>query len=285
MGTQFVDVPGGRIAYEISGAGPLIVLSHGMGDTRASYRFLAPLIASAGYRVASVDLRGHGESSTGWSSYTRTDTAHDLVAVIEALGGPAVVVGQSFSGGSATIAAATRPDLVAAIVEIDPFTRPAKISPGALLRNARYRRGGLLLMRAGLTGNVNTWLRYLDVAYPGTKPADWNEWRAALERNLREHGSIAAARKMAMSQPVDARAALPGVRCPALIIMGSLDPDWPDPQVEAAAIVGLLPKGLGRYVMIDGAGHYPNAQFPEQVAGAILPFLAEHVGHAGRTGA
>jgi pimeloyl-ACP methyl ester carboxylesterase len=281
MGTQFVDAAGGQIAYEVSGAGPLVVLSHGMGDTRASYRFLAPLIAAAGYRVAQVDLRGHGESSTGWSGYTRTDTAHDLIAVIEALGGPAVIVGQSFSGGSATIAAATRPDLTMAIVEIDPFTRPARINVGALLRNARYRRGGLLLMRAGLTGNIRTWLRYLEFAYPGTKPADWDEWRAALERNLREHGSMAAARKMAMSQPTDAAAALPGVRCPALIIMGSQDPDWPDPQAEAQAIVGLLPKGLGRYAMIGGAGHYPNAQFPEQVAAAILPFLAEHARHAG----
>jgi pimeloyl-ACP methyl ester carboxylesterase len=124
-------------------------------------------------------------------------------------------------------------------------------------------------------------LRYLDVAYPGTKPADWEEWRAALVRNLREHGSITAARKMAMSQPRDAQAALSGVRCPALIIMGSQDPDWPDPRTEAAAIVALLPKGLGRYVMIEGAGHYPNAQFPQQVAAAIVPFLADHVRHAG----
>jgi len=32
--------------------------------------------------------------------------------------------------------------------------------------------------------------------------------------------------------------------------------------------------------MIEGAGHYPNAQFPEQVAAAIIPFLAENAGAA-----
>src|ERR1700735_4749281 len=106
--TQFIDASGGRIAYEVIGEGPLVVLSHGMGDARSSYRFLAPLIAAAGYRVASVDLRGHGESSTGWSSYTRADSAGDLIALIEALGGPAVIVGQCFLGGSAAIAPATR---------------------------------------------------------------------------------------------------------------------------------------------------------------------------------
>ncbi len=274
--TQFADVAGGRIAYEVAGEGPLVVLSHGMGETRASYRFLAPILADAGYRVASVDLRGHGESSAGWGSYTRTDTAADLIAVIEQLGGPAVIIGQSFSGGSATIAAATRPDLVTAIVEIDPFTRPATISLPGLLRNAHYRRGGLLLMRVAVTGRIRTWLKYLDVAYPGVKPADWDEWLGALERNLREHGSMKAAQKMGMSKPVDAEAQLANVRCPVLVLMGSMDPDWPDPRAEAEGIVSLLPAGLGRYVMIEGGGHYPNAQFPEQVAAAVLPFLKDH---------
>ena len=77
--TEYVDVEGGRIAYEVVGHGPLVVLSPGMADTRSSYRFLAPLIANAGYRVASVDLRGHGESSTGWDSYSHADTASDLI--------------------------------------------------------------------------------------------------------------------------------------------------------------------------------------------------------------
>jgi len=276
--TEFVDVPGGRIAYEVTGAGPLVVLSHGMGDNRGSYRFLAPLIAAAGYRVASIDLRGHGESSTGWSSYTRTDTAGDVIAVIRKVGGPAVIVGQSFSGGSATIAAAAHPDLVTAVVEIDPFTRPTKISVGALLRNAHHRKGGLLLMGTALTGSIKIWSRYLEVAYPGPKPADWDTWLAGLHENLRTDGRMKAARKMGMSKPTDAEAQLPNVHCPALVIMGSLDPDWPDPRAEAEAIVSLLPEGVGRYVLVEGAGHYPHAQFPQRVADAILPFLAEHAG-------
>jgi len=45
--TEYVDVDGGHIAYEVLGHGPLVVLSPGMGDTRSSYRFLAPLIANA----------------------------------------------------------------------------------------------------------------------------------------------------------------------------------------------------------------------------------------------
>ena len=32
--TEFLDVPGGRIAYDVTGSGPLVVLSHGIGDRR-----------------------------------------------------------------------------------------------------------------------------------------------------------------------------------------------------------------------------------------------------------
>jgi pimeloyl-ACP methyl ester carboxylesterase len=71
----------------------------------------------------------------------------------------------------------------------------------------------------------------------------------------------------------DAAAQLVNVRCPALVVMGTKDPDFSDPEAEAAALVGLLPEGLGRYEMIDNAGHYPHAEYPEQVAAVIIPFL------------
>jgi pimeloyl-ACP methyl ester carboxylesterase len=279
--TEFLDVEGGRIAYQVTGEGPLVVLEHGMGDNRNAYRFLAPVLAEAGYRVAATDLRGHGESSTGWSSYTRADTASDLLALIRHVGGPenpAVIVGHSFAGGSATIAAARAPELISAIVEVSPFTRVVPISIAAFLTNRRYRRGGLRLMGVALTGSVGVWASYLDLAFPGRKPADYAEAIAALLANLREPGRMAAARKMGMAKPTDAAAALGSISCPALVFMGTLDSDWPDPHAEGDAIIAGMPAGLGRLVMIDGAGHYAHTQFPDQVAAALLPFLKEHAG-------
>jgi len=49
----------------------------------------------AGYRVASADLRGHGESSMGWPSITCTDIVGDLLLLTTRLGWPAVIVGHS----------------------------------------------------------------------------------------------------------------------------------------------------------------------------------------------
>jgi pimeloyl-ACP methyl ester carboxylesterase len=276
--TEFLAVEGGRIAYEVVGEGPLVVLAHGMGDNRNAYRFLVPVLTAAGYRVANTDLRGQGESSTGWSSYTRTDTAADLLALIGQLGGPAVIVGHSFSGGSATIAAAQAPELVSAIVEIDAFTRVPKISYGAFLTNRRYRRGGLRLVGVALTGSVGIWKSYLNIAFPGRKPADYDTAIAALLANMREPGRMAAARAMGRSRPSDAGAALGRIQCPALVFEGTLDSDWPDTKAEGDAIIAAMPAGLGRLVMVSGAGHYAHAQFPDQVASALLPFLKEHAG-------
>ena len=86
--TEFLTVEGGTLAYELSGStGPLLVLAHGMGDSRQAYRFLTPVLVEAGYRVAELDLRGHGESSVGWSGHSRTDIAGDLISLVEHLGG------------------------------------------------------------------------------------------------------------------------------------------------------------------------------------------------------
>jgi len=272
--TEFLSIGDGRIAYDVTGEGPLVVLAHGMGDNRNAYRFLVPLLAEAGYRVANTDLRGHGESSTGWPSYSRTDTASDLLALIRHLGCPAVIVGHSFAGGAATIAAAQAPELVTAVAEISPFTRSsASVSLSAFLTNRRYRRGGLRLAGMALTGSVGVWASYLNIAFPGPKPAV-----AALQANLREPGRMAAAQKMGRSSSTDAGEALGSIRCPALVIEGSLDSDWPSPPAEGDAIIAAMPAGLGQTAVIDGAGHYAHTQFPAQVMALLLPFLKERAG-------
>jgi pimeloyl-ACP methyl ester carboxylesterase len=274
--TEFLSVDGGRIAYDVTGSGPLVVLSHGMGDTRTAFRFLAPRLVAAGYRVATPDLRGLGESSVGFAGYNRTGTAHDLLALIRHLGGPAVIVGQSYSGGAATIAAALEPELVSAIVELDSFTRAQKLDLAGLIRNGHHRKGVTLLLSAGMLGSVRLWARYLDHAYPGVKPADWDQQIAGMRANLAEPGRMKVLQAMGRSAPKDAGAALGQVRCPALIVAGSLDPDWADPKAEADGIAAGMPAGTATVVMMEGAGHYPHVQYPERVAEILLPFLKEH---------
>lgn len=83
--TQFLDRPEGRIAYDDVGAGPLVILVPGLGDVRAEYRYLAPRLIEQGFRVVTLDLRGHGQSSVGWSDYTSAALGSDVVAMIRHL--------------------------------------------------------------------------------------------------------------------------------------------------------------------------------------------------------
>jgi pimeloyl-ACP methyl ester carboxylesterase len=127
--TSYLARPDGRIRHR-----PLIVLVPGLGDLRAGYRFLAPALRAAGYRVACTDLRGHGDSDARFPSYGDEETAGDVVALITELGGPAVVVGNSMGAGPVVLAAAQRPELArldlaptmrnTAMNATDPIRRP-----------------------------------------------------------------------------------------------------------------------------------------------------------------
>jgi pimeloyl-ACP methyl ester carboxylesterase len=123
--------------------------------------------------------------------------------------------------------------------------------------------------------SLKVWMRYLDVAYPA-KPADYADYMAALRAKLTEPGRMAEFMKTGKSTPADAEAQLPNVTCPALIIMGSEDPDFADPKAEGDAIAAMIPAGLGTVAMVDGAGHYPQAQSPDDVAALVIAFLKEH---------
>lgn len=277
--TEVLAIGDNTLAYDLIGEGPLVVIAHGIGDSRHAYRFLAPALVEAGYRVANLDIRGCGESSIEWDGYSRTDIAGDLVALVRHLGGPAVIIGHSISGGAATIAAATAPELIVGLIELAPFTRAVTYSMGALLTNKRYRRATTLLGRTLLSGSVNAWQKYLDLAYP-TKPADWDNELARIVTVLNEPGRTKALQAMCKSAPTDAGAQLGNVQCPVLVVEGDADPDFADPRAEGDRIVADLPTGIGEVAVLDGVSHYPHAQAPNDLLAVALPFLAKALNHA-----
>lgn len=276
MPTQLLSRPGGTIAYDDQGSGPLVLCAPGLGDLRGEYRFLAPRLVAAGYRVVTMDLRGHGESSAGWHDYSKAAIGSDIVALIRHLNiGPARVIGNSYAGGAAVCAAAEAPELVAGIVLIDAFVRDT--GP------AWQRRvmGALYSVLFGGPWGVALWKWFYPHEYPTRKPDDLPAYLNVLLANLRERGRLSAVRAMMTGGSADSQSCLGTVRCPALVVMGTRDPDFKRPQDEAAWIAAQV---HGAVHMIEGAGHYPHAELPDATAPAIVAFfdsLAQQTGPAG----
>ena len=260
--TSYLTRPGGRIGYDVAGTGPLIVLVPGMGDLRGGYRFLAPALRAAGYRVACTDLRGHGDSDPTFTSYGDQDTAGDVVALIGELGGSAVVIGNSMGSGSAVLAAAQRPELVSGLVLVGPFVRDPAVSPvrRVLLRAAMARPWTAL-----------SWKSYLPKLYAGRRPADFGPYRDQVVASLRRPGYARAFSLSARTSHTAAQARLAAVTAPVLVVMGERDPDFPDPAAEAGWIAQAMDAEV---VMVPEAGHYPQSQQPDITTGAVLRFLA-----------
>ena len=262
--SQTLQRPEGRIAYDVTGQGPLVICLPAMGELRSSYRHLVPLLVVAGFRVACLDLRGHGDSDTTFDAYDDEALASDALALVEELGGPAYLVGNSMGAGAAVIAAAERPDAVLGLVLAGPF-----------VRNPPAGRVALLLFRLTLT---RPWGRAAFMAYypqwtPGDRPQGYDEHEAAVAANLRRPGHWKAFVRTTRTTHAPAEARLDQVRAPAVVVMGTADVDWKDPAVEAAWSGDRLGAEV---VMVEGVGHYPQAQAPAVVADAVQRLAAGH---------
>ncbi|MGH3470529.1 MAG: alpha/beta fold hydrolase [Nocardioidaceae bacterium] len=259
--TLYLPRPEGRIAYDVSGSGPLIVCIPGMGDIRSTFRHLVPALEAAGNRVATMDLRGHGDSDITFSSYDDNALADDIRALIAELGEPAVLVGSSMGAASAIIAAAAAPDQVRGLVLLGPWAREPDIGLGA--------RALTRVAMAPLWARF-VWKAYQSKLYPGTKPDDFEQHRDAIVASLKRPGYAKAFSVTTHSTHEPAEAAIGSVKAPALVVMGERDPDFPDPAAEAKWIGQRLD---ARGVMVREAGHYPHGHRPEIVIPTVVGFV------------
>ena len=262
MSISYVNAAGGKLAVEVEGEGPLIICSPALGDTRDAFASLAAYLVGRGYRVARVDLRGHGDSTARFDGYGDGATAEDFLTLIEALGGgPAVLAGASLSAAAAVIAAGRRPDQVAGLILLAPFLRN---SVGEVMRSTLQ------------VAFVRPWGPFL-----------WRLYAAKLWRGLGDKARERAASTTALLQRpgrwpafratlagADHRVAEPWigrVRAPVLVVMGDVDPDWNEPLKEAEWVASNFSNA--KTIAVHGAGHAPMFERPEIVNPAVDKFL------------
>ena len=255
----------GTLAFDDTGGyGPLVIAVPGMGDLRNEFRYLTPYLTAAGYRVVTVDLRGHGGSSTQWEDYSAHAIGQDLLALMTHLGQQkAIIIGNSFAAGAAMWAAQDAPGKVTGAVLIGPVLRDPPNGIPWYLR-------AVLAIGLGGPWRVGFWLWYFTSLFPTRKPADFVSYRKALGANLGEPGRMTVLKAMISRSKSDTEAMLKKTDMPVLIVMGTKDADFPDPAAEAQWAVDRIG---ARQLIVEGAGHYPHTEMPEQVGPAVVSFL------------
>jgi pimeloyl-ACP methyl ester carboxylesterase len=120
--TRFQGAQALTLAADVGGdpAGPPVMLLHGGGQTRHSWRGTMQSLMAEGYFVVNLDARGHGDSD--WAAdgnYSLDDLADDLDAVIATLAGKPTLVGASMGGVTALTLIGRKPEVAAALVLVD----------------------------------------------------------------------------------------------------------------------------------------------------------------------
>jgi pimeloyl-ACP methyl ester carboxylesterase len=232
-----------------------------MGDVRGEYRFLAAQLIDAGYRVVTMDIRGHGESSTGWKDYSVAALGGDLLALARLLNaGQVMIVANSYGAAAAVWAAVEAPEWVRGMVLLDPAVRGEISWQFRLLIKAVFAR----------PWGPSAWKAYFTKLFPTRKPADFEPYIRTLTHNLTQSGRMEALQKMMLEPRTGSVDRLALVAVPTLVVMGSKDPHFKDPRAEAEWVAREL---HGTFQEIEGAGHYPHSELPEITGPLVTGFL------------
>jgi pimeloyl-ACP methyl ester carboxylesterase len=104
---------------------PTVLMLHGGGQNRHSWKNTGQILADAGFHVIAMDSRGHGDSDRSpTANYTVEALCADTLQVLYQIGRPVVLIGASM-GGLTGIAAAHEagPELVTKLVLVDVVPR------------------------------------------------------------------------------------------------------------------------------------------------------------------
>ncbi|HUR13510.1 MAG TPA: alpha/beta hydrolase [Mycobacteriales bacterium] len=248
---------GATVGYDdTGGAGPVLVLSHGLLMNRAMFEPQVAALRDA-YRVVTWDERGHGEAEHE-GSWTYWDSARDVLALLDHLGVEQAVLGGMSQGGFLSLRAALlAPERVRALVLLDSQAGPEDAEAVPLYSS---------MAQAWAEGGADpATLEFAASMILG--PADHRPWIALWEQLPRHRAKQVVGTLIGREDLTDR---LPEIICPALVVHGSIDAAIPVEKAEALATG--LPSAMP-LVLVEGGGHAANLSHPEVVNAAIRGFL------------
>jgi len=276
MESRTAMLHGRLVTYAEAGAGPVLLLVHGMGGGYENWREVIEPLARR-YTVVAPDLPGHGTSAPGNGDYSIGALAAGLRDLLLALGHErATLVGHSLGGGIAMHLAYQFPELAERLVlvssgglgpEVSLVLRAAALPGSELWITATARTAGWAGAAVG-RGLAAVGLR------PTPDVAEVARGYASLVDRDRRAAFLATLRSVigVRGQRIDASDRLylaAGV--PVLIVWGARDPIIPVSHGERAheAIAG------SRLEIFDGIGHLPQLEAPARFVAVLERFLEQ----------
>ena len=251
-----------------------VILLHGGGQTRHSWRRAVRELAARGYDVINLDARGHGDSQWVGSHerYALTYLASDLMRIIDGLSAPPVLIGASMGGLTALAAIAHHPQrrVARALVLVDVVPRIEEEGALRILDFMRSRPDGFADIEEAAAAVA---------AYNPHRPAPdsaqglMKNLRRGADGRLRWHWDPAFVGAIGEVEHHDAQALLRGCehfRESALLVRGLRS------DIVSEAGVAELRAHLPQLEVRDitGAGHMIAGDRNDAFNGAVLDFLS-----------
>ena len=257
---RHVTTPGGvRIACEVSGEGPPVVLVHGAGSARWSFDMVRPHLEER-FTVIAVDRRGRGDS-TDSDEYALEREYEDVAAVVRDAGEGAALVGHSYGG----LVAAGAARLLEGLPKLALYEPPM----GGVLADAdtidRWER----LIRDGHRDGMMREFFHEVAGYDD--PAIDELARSPLwEARKRVTPTLPRELREELVHRLEAEA-LGSVETPVLLLVGTESPDW---AVRSTGAYEEALPDVERHEL-EGHGHGANVTGPELLADELTSFLSK----------
>lgn len=270
------------------GATPMLLV-HGLGANTVSWLTVGQALADRrGATVTAVDLCGFGYTRALDSAATLTRNADLVIAALDAFG-PSVVAGNSMGGAITVKVAARRPDLVEAMVLVNPAVRAAGLrSPqmraGVFVAPMLFPTLGerLIAARANQLGPEGLVDGTLDVVLergpldPGVRQGfvDIARDRMAFPEAARAYADAASSLFWYMTRNLDRDLAVALTSRPGLLVFGDRDR-----LVHVSSAHALARRHPRLDVeMLEGIGHAPQLDAPERFVDAVDRWLTSPFG-------